>query len=227
MLGRFLSEPATLSDFVQILSDHWFVLPQRFRLPADLSIAIFSNAPDEETPRGFTLLLRAWNVEILSSSPPSWPREAIQAERVDFDGHWMTLVGAEATIRIAIDIDSRIILRGSDSIVAGVEVIDPLASLKSNSTAEQTLSAFVPTPGKAFIGPPTGPIFTPPREYYVSRELKSLLGLVAGIVLVALGLLAIYASGARDVYAWIFVTIGAWIVVATVLDVALFPPLRR
>lgn len=227
MLGKFLSEPATLSEFARGLSDQWFMLPQRFDLPADISITISPKDPKAGVKRVLALLLRAWNVEILSTKAPNWPSEAIQAERVDFDGHVMTIVGVEATIRIAVDIDRRIILREFDLDVADHAVVDSLMSAQSYHFTEQELSPSVPTPGKALIGPPSGPIFTPPREYYVSRELKALLGLVAGVALIALGLFAIIASGARDLYAWIFVTAGAWIIVATVLDLALFPPLRR
>jgi len=76
------------------------------------------------------------------------------------------------------------------------------------------------------LGPVKGPIFTPPREYYIRRDIKQMLALVVGLVLAIVGLWAVHEAGGFAIYTWILVAAGAYLIAAAFLDLALFPPWR-
>ena len=136
----------------------------------------------------------------------------MQLYAMDFDGRKVSLVGENQTIRFCLDLLAPVTLRDADATDASLQA--------------QQLSVEMPSKAKSLIAPQTGPIFTPPPEYYIPRDIQSAVKLLSGIGLFAFGWYLIIETGGYALFGWVPVLVGAYILVAVVLDLALFPPWR-
>lgn len=226
LLGE-LSPRASLLEYLHSLVGPRVIIPKSFQLPGELALRILLAAPDAQQSN-HVLLFRAVSVETESLQTIHWPEEAVEPEAIDFDGDRLSIVTSNETIRFRLDRHAPITLLALD---ASVDLSAPTFSLAALQASRvpiqsQSLTAEIPPKHKWFVAPPSGPIFTPPREYYLPRDLKSLLGLVAGVALIAFGFYIVYATRGIALYGWAPVIIGCYIIVATFLDLALFPPWR-
>ncbi|HKW45639.1 MAG TPA: hypothetical protein VJN22_08270 [Candidatus Eremiobacteraceae bacterium] len=188
------------------------VLPSAFQLPGPVSLTVFTGPTSEGSPRAHVLVFRAQSVEVDAAGPPLWPVGDVQLYAMDFDGRKVSLVGENQTIRFCLDLLAPVTLRDADATDASLQA--------------QQLSVEMPSKAKSLIAPQTGPIFTPPPEYYIPRDIQSAVKLLSGIGLFAFGWYLIIETGGYALFGWVPVLVGAYILVAVVLDLALFPPWR-
>jgi hypothetical protein len=223
-----ISPRATLAEYLRTLVGPWVVVPADVHMPEVVSLTILMKAPGDEVQLVHVLEFHAFSVGLVGERIPQWPSGAYQVEQLVYDGERLSLTTVDLTVQFRVDGSAPIEvheaeLSGQDA-VAGLSA----AALRSKHIAftSQTLSADPPHLRAALVGPPQGAVFTPPREYVVSRDVKSILGLVAGIAVIVLGFFLIHATGGGYIPAWLLIVVGAYILVATVLDLALFPPWR-
>jgi hypothetical protein len=219
---------ASLAEYVRTLVGPWVLLPRSPKLPSLLSVTILSR-PSSPGPQKVRLLeFYALSINRLSSEPTSWPTEAFQAESILFDGQRLSLVTSTETIQFAVDTNSAVTLFACEYEVQAATPALSTAQLKTETVllTAQELTTQAPPGQKTLVGPAQGPLFTPPREYYIPRNLKSLLGVVFGVAFMIVGLWLVYSTGGSFLAGWFLVVVGAYLCAATILDLSLFPPWR-
>ncbi|HEY6358763.1 MAG TPA: hypothetical protein VIX35_10995 [Vicinamibacterales bacterium] len=219
---------ASLAEYVRTLVGPWVLLPASPKLPGVLSCTILSDPPRSGLQPIRLLEFYALSLTRLSSEPTSWPTGAFQLESILFDGHRLSFAASAETIQFTVDTASEVTLYACDFEVQTTTPALSAALLKAENVplAAQQLSVEMPSGRKTLVGPAQGPIFTPPREYYIPRDLKSLLAVGFGVAFMIFGLWLVYSTGGGFFGGWMLVIVGAYLCAATILDLALFPPWR-
>ncbi|MBV8083169.1 MAG: hypothetical protein JOY86_09360 [Candidatus Eremiobacteraeota bacterium] len=165
----------------------------------------------------------------LSNEPTEWPQSALQAESVSFDGERLSFVTPTETIQFVIDGNADVTLSACEYVFeegAPLPTSSELAA-KGLTMRTQRLTTDQPIKRKTLIGPEQGAIFTPPREYYIPRDLKSLLAAGLGVILASIGFWVAVTTRGTFVGGWFLVLAGVYLVVATIFDTPLIPPWRH
>lgn len=219
---------ASLAEYVQTLVGPWVLLPSSPKLPGLLSCTILFGPPGPGLQRITVLEFYALWIGRLSRELTAWPDGAFQADAILFDGQRLSFATPAETIQFALDTNSDVTLFACEYEVQENTPALASASLKARNVqlTVQSLTTQLPTGRKALIGPAEGPIFTPPREYHIRRDVKSLLALGFGAASMIGGLWLAYATGGTFLAAWLLVVVGAYLCAATLLDLSLFPPWR-
>lgn len=219
---------ASLAEYVRTLVGPWVLLPASPKLPGALTCTILSGPPRPGLQPIRLLEIYALALTRLSSEPLPWPTRAFQVESILFDGQRLSLAASTETIQFAVDTASAVTLYACEYEVQSTTPALTAALLKAEHVplTAQRLSVEAPSGRKTLVGPAQGPIFTPPREYYIPRDLKSLLAVGFGVAFMIFGLWLVYSTGGSFFAGWMLVIVGAYLCAATILDLALFPPWR-
>jgi hypothetical protein len=219
---------ASLAEYVRTLVGPWVLLPQSPKLPSSLAVTILSGPPGPGLQRVTLLEFYALSLSRLSSEPTPWPTGPFQADSILFDGQRLSLTTSTEAIQFAVDTTSEATLFACEYEVQATTAALSSASLKAEDVrlTAQPLTTQLPTGRTTLVGPAQGPIFTPPREYYIPRDLKSLLAVGAGAAFIIVGFWMIYVTQGHFIVGWILVVVGAYLCAATILDLSLFPPWR-
>ena len=219
---------ASLAEYVQTLVGPWVLLPSSPKLPGLLSCTILSRPPGPGLQRITVLEFYALSIGRLSRELTAWPAGAFQADAILFDGQRLSFATPAETIQFALGTNSDVILFACEYEVLENTPALTSASLKPQNVelAAQPLTTQLPTGRKTLIGPAESPIFTPPREYHIRRDVKSLLAVGLGAAFMIVGLWLAYSTGGTFPAGWLLVVVGAYLCAATLLDLSLFPPWR-
>lgn len=219
---------ASLAEYVRTFVGPWVLLPACPKLPGLLSCTILARPPGPGPQPVRLLQFHALSINRLSTEPRPWPTGAFQVETILFDGQRLSFATPAETIQFAVNTTSDVTLFACEYEVEASTPALSAALLKTENVAltVQELAAQLPVGRKTLMGPAEGPIFKPPREYYIPRDLKSLLAVGFGIAFMIFGLWLIYSTGGHFFGGWILVVAGAYLFAATILDLSLFPPWR-
>lgn len=166
------------------------MLPTSLNLPEQVSIAVFAHPPGTGQQPIRVVEFQAISVGRLSQKLLDWPQSPFRVDSISFDGENLALVGEEQTIRFHVDSLASIAVYAFDFDVqpSTRPLTAAVAKEKHLEVKTQSLTAEVVAPRKSILGPVEGAIFTPPREYYIRRDIKQILALVVGLVMAIVGL---------------------------------------